>query len=67
MTQPALDFTELRRLVDALCEETISAEQMARLEALLLAYTEAEAYYVQSMSLYADLTRHFAAPRPLLR
>src|SRR5437870_5603732 len=36
---------------------------MARLEALLLAYTEAEAYYVQSMSLYADLTRHFAAPR----
>jgi hypothetical protein len=58
---PADDFAELRGLLDALCEETITGEQMARLEEILLRRPEAEAYYVQYMSLYADLARQFAA------
>ena len=35
---------------------------MQRLEELLLAHPEAEAHYVQYMSLHADLVRHFAGP-----
>jgi ferric-dicitrate binding protein FerR (iron transport regulator) len=54
------DIDELRELLDALCEESISAEQLRRLEELVLTHPEAEAYYVQYMSLYADLGRHFA-------
>jgi hypothetical protein len=50
---------ELRTLLDALCEETITPEQLARLEELVLAHPEAEALYVQRMSLHADLIRHF--------
>lgn len=50
---------ELRGLIDALCDETIAPAQFARLEELLLAHPEAEAYYVQSMSLHADLIRTF--------
>jgi len=50
---------ELRVLLDALCEETITAEQMRRLEELVLGHPEAEAYYVQYMNLYADLARNF--------
>jgi hypothetical protein len=60
MTQPLDAFSELQALLDALCEESISAEQMQRLEELVLTHPEAEAYYVQYMSLYADLGRHFA-------
>jgi hypothetical protein len=52
---------ELRALLDALCEETITPEQLRRLEELVLAYPEAEAFYVQRMSLHADLIRHFRA------
>jgi hypothetical protein len=66
MTQPLRDFTELRGLIDVLCEETITAEQMQRLEELVRTHADAEAFYVQSMSLYADLARHFAGtPGPL--
>jgi ferric-dicitrate binding protein FerR (iron transport regulator) len=54
------DCDELRELLDALCEESISAEQLRRLEEIVLAHPEAEAYYVQYMSLQADLGRHFA-------
>src|SRR5262249_46926812 len=46
-------------LLDALCEESITAEQVQRLEELILTYPEAEAYYVQFMSLHADLVGHF--------
>jgi hypothetical protein len=60
MTRPFQEFAELRTLLDALCEESISAEQLRRLEELVLAHPEAEAYYVQYMSLFADLSRHFA-------
>jgi hypothetical protein len=50
---------ELRALMDALCEESISEQQMKRLEELVLEYPEAEAYYVQTMNLHAGLVRHF--------
>jgi hypothetical protein len=50
---------ELRALLDALCEETIGAEQVRRLEELVLRHPEAEAYYVQSISLHAGLLDHF--------
>ena len=55
---------ELRELLDSLCEESITAERMARLEALILADPEAEALYVQFMSMHADLHRHFGADSP---
>jgi alpha-2-macroglobulin-like protein len=55
MTQPFPDFDELQRLLDALCEESLTAEQAGRLEDLLLGHPEAEAYYVQYLALHADL------------
>jgi hypothetical protein len=59
MTRPPLDLADLRALLDALCEESITAEQLRRLEELVLAHPEAEAYYVQYMSLHADLAGCF--------
>ncbi len=56
--QPA-HLAELRALLDALCEEASTPEQMARLEELLRAHPEAEAYYVQFMGLHAELVRGF--------
>src|SRR5262249_51260657 len=61
MTRPFNALPELRQLLDALCEETISPEQVSRLEEILLAHPEAEALYVEYLSLHADLARHFAA------
>jgi hypothetical protein len=59
-------IAELRLLLDALCEESITAEQLARLEELVLAHPEAEAYYVRFMSFFADLSRAVAvAPVPI--
>jgi hypothetical protein len=55
---PILD--ELRTLLDALCEETITPDQVRRLEEIVLQHPEAEGYYVQYMSLVAELGRHFA-------
>jgi hypothetical protein len=55
------DLSELCGLLDMLCEETITAEQMRRLEEILHQHPEAEAYYVQYLSQYADLARHFTA------
>src|SRR6516225_3328148 len=52
-----IELAELRSLLDALCEESISAEQLRRLEELVLSHPDAEAYYVQYMYLYADLSR----------
>jgi hypothetical protein len=62
-------LTELRPLLDALCEETITPDQLKRLEELVLAHPEAEAHYVRFMSFTADLIGHVAglpqpAPRP---
>jgi hypothetical protein len=59
MTRPFHAFAELGALLDALCEETITPEQLRRLEELVLAHPEAEAYYVQFMSQQADLVAHF--------
>ena len=50
---------ELRALLDALCEESISSEQMRRLEQIVLERPEAEAFYVQFMSFHADLIQTF--------
>lgn len=54
------DFTELRGLLDAVCEESIAPEQMARLEEIVLADPEAESFYVQYMGMWAEMHRHFA-------
>jgi hypothetical protein len=59
MTRTHLD--ELRALLDSLCEESITAEAVRRLEELVLTYPEDEAYYIQYMHLHAELIRHFAA------
>jgi hypothetical protein len=59
MTLPANELAELQALLDALCEESITPAQLQRLEELVLAHPEAEAHYVQYMSLYADLVGHF--------
>ena len=39
---PFQDLAELRALLDALCEESITPEQVGRLEELVLAHPEAE-------------------------
>src|SRR5262245_57607596 len=59
MTRPFHELAELRSLLDALCEESITPEQVRRLEELVLTHPEAEAHYVQFMSLHADLVGHF--------
>jgi hypothetical protein len=65
MTRETDEIAELRGLLDALCEESITAAQVRRLEELVLARPEAEAYYVQYMGLYAALGRHYAGrPAP---
>ena len=60
MTEPFRDLDELRGLLDLLCEEKLPADQMSRLEELVLAHPEAEGFYVQYMSLHANLSQHFA-------
>jgi hypothetical protein len=60
MTPGSPILAELRPLLEALCEETITPEQLARLEELVLAHPEAEAYYIQFMSFHADLIRTVA-------
>ncbi len=62
MTLPDGPLADLRPLLDALCEGVITPEQMRRLEELINGHPEAEAYYVQYMSLFAQLSRQFAAP-----
>jgi hypothetical protein len=59
MNEPFANESELRSLLNALCEEAITPEQRQRLEQLVLTHPEAEAYYVQFMSLHADLIAHF--------
>jgi hypothetical protein len=61
MTQRFEQIGELRALLNALCEETITPEQLRRLEELVLSHPEAEAYYVQTMSMQADLIGLFRA------
>ena len=60
-------FEELRALLEALCEETITPEQVARLEAMILPDPEAEIYYITYMQMQVDLLREFGviSPRPV--
>ncbi|MGL6095537.1 MAG: hypothetical protein ACRC7O_07045, partial [Fimbriiglobus sp.] len=53
---------ELRELVAAVCDESATTDQFARLEQFLRSDPAAEAYYVQMMSQQADLATHFAPP-----
>jgi hypothetical protein len=62
MTAEFAEVAELRRLLDAVCEESATAALVRRLEALVLARPEAAVHYVQFMGLFADLSRHFAGP-----
>lgn len=55
-------FAEFRCLLDALCEEIITPEQVRRLEELVLTHPEAEARYVQCVQMLAELSRHFGQP-----
>jgi hypothetical protein len=55
---------ELRSLVEALCEETITAPQMERLEALVAADPDAEAFYITYLHMQACLVREFGATTP---
>src|SRR5262245_39735833 len=63
MTRPFHPCAELGTLLEALCEELITAEQIQRVEELVLTYPEAQAYYVQYLSLHADLASHFSGLR----
>lgn len=55
---------ELDALIHAVCEGSVTSEQFARLEALILADPEAEARYIIAMNLEADLARAYGeAPR----
>ncbi len=59
MIPPVPELAELQTLLDALCEESITPEQVRRLEELVRTHPAAEAYYVQYLSFYADLVGHF--------
>ena len=48
---------ELRRLLEALCEERITPEEAARPEPLVLADPQAEALYITYLTMQADLVR----------
>jgi hypothetical protein len=65
MTPESPVLAELRPLLDALCEEAITPEQLRRLEELVLTNPEAEAEYIRAMSLQAALIAHVAGlPEP---
>ncbi len=66
MTRGPDRFDELRGLLEALCEDTITPNQVARLESLVLADPEAEIHYITYMQMQVDLLREFGAipPRP---
>ncbi|MBY0459135.1 MAG: hypothetical protein K2V38_17505, partial [Gemmataceae bacterium] len=58
-------LAELQPLLDALCEEVITPEQVNRLEELVLMHPEAEAHYIRFMSFHADLIAQVAGlPEP---
>mgnify|MGYP000926540544 FL=1 len=59
MTSPHESNGELKRLIDAVVEETATAEQMARLESILTSSAAARQFYRQSMQLHANLQWRF--------
>ncbi|MBA4187852.1 MAG: alpha-2-macroglobulin [Planctomycetaceae bacterium] len=61
-------IAELQTLLDKLCEESISPEEVQRLEELVLNHPEAETHYIQFISFYADLIHHVSGlPEPVVR
>ncbi len=51
--------SEVRKLLDSLCDETITPEQMGRLEELILSDPAAEALYIEYMQMHAGFLREF--------
>jgi hypothetical protein len=64
MTWESDRLSELRLLIEALCEESITPEQMVRLEEMIVADPEAKAFYVRYMHLQSDLRRKFGGMLP---
>jgi hypothetical protein len=64
MTRGPDRLDEVRTLLEALCEETITPEQMARLEGLILADPAAEAFYIEFMHMQAGFLREFGGASP---
>lgn len=61
MNRPAC-FAELTELISALCDETITDTQFARLNELLEKDPEARSYYAIYMDMHCGLNRHWGAP-----
>ena len=59
MTTPNESNGELKRLIDAVVEETATPEQIARLESILTSAAAARRFYRQSMQLHANLHWRF--------
>ncbi len=57
-------FAELRALIEALCEDSISPAQMTRLEELVLADPLAEEFYITYLHMQAELLREFGVSAP---
>lgn len=53
---PFPEHDELRALLDALCEDRITPVQIERLESLVLNQPQAEAYYLQYIGMFAELS-----------
>lgn len=54
---------ELQSLLEALCEESITANQLARLEEIMLADPGAETIYLEFMEIQAGLIQEFGGAR----
>jgi hypothetical protein len=61
MSEPFERLAELRALLEALCDESCTPEQVQRIEELVLSHPQAEAFYVQYMGLHADIVRRFGS------
>jgi hypothetical protein len=59
MTTPHESNGELKRLIDAVVEESATPAQMARLESILTSAATARRFYRQSMQLHANLQWRF--------
>jgi hypothetical protein len=63
--KPFPELEELHGLLDALCEDRITAAEIARLEELVLTRPEAEVYYVQYLGMFAEVS-HLLSRTPAL-
>jgi Concanavalin A-like lectin/glucanases superfamily/FecR protein len=65
MTRQSSRHEELRALLEALCDESITSGQKARVEELLLGDPEAEIYYIHYMQMQAEILREFGGAVPV--